>query len=355
MKTDPKSDTSQALVLAINPGAVSLKLALFRGETCLEETEEPFSGGLDEVVAHAGSLLEQHGVVIGELAAVVGRGGFVGRVHTGAWLVDETMKENLRTNRYGRHASNLGGLAASAIAEMVPCPALVVDPVCCDDLDDEVRITGLREIRRRTAYHALNHGAVARRLAAKLGKPYRESLLVVAHLGSGISVAAHRRGRVPEVNNGLEGEGPFAPTRAGQLMVVDAVRHLRDLPDEAFYLKVTRQGGFVSLFGTTDAQEVEERIAGGDEEAELFYRAFEYRVAREIAAQSVALGGRPEAVALTGGLARWQRLTDGIARRVGWMAPVHVFPGSFEMTALAEGALRVLSGEDKALSVPAEP
>jgi len=350
-----KHKNSQDLVLAINPGAVSLKLALFRGAACLEETEESFSGGLDEVVDHARALLQTHHVALGDLSAVVGRGGFVGPVHTGAWLVDETMKDNLRTNRYGRHASNLGGLAAAAIAELVPCPALVVDPVCCDDLDDEVRITGLRTIRRRTAYHALNHGAVGRRLAAKLGKPYRECLLVVAHLGSGISVAAHRRGRVPEVNNGLEGEGPFAPTRAGQLMVVDAVRHLRDLPDEEFYLQVTRQGGFVSLFGTTDALEIEDRIVGGDEEARLFYGAFEYRVAREIAAQSVALGGRPDAVGLTGGLARWQRLTDGIKRRVGWLAPVHVFPGSFEMTALAEGALRVLSGEDKALSVPAEP
>jgi len=348
------NDPSQALILAINPGAVSLKLALFRGETCLEETEEPFDGGLDAVVEQSRALLRAHDVDLVRLAAVVGRGGFVGRVRTGAWLVDETVKENLRTNRHGKHASNLGGLAAAAIAEMVPCPALVVDPVCCDDLDEEMRITGLREIRRRTAYHALNHGAVGRRLAAKLGKPYEECLLVVAHLGSGISVAAHRRGRVPEVNNGLEGEGPFAPTRAGQLMVVDAVRHLRELPDDRFYRRVTREGGFVSLFGTTDALEVEERIAGGDEEAGLFYRAFEYRLAREIAAQSTALGGAPEAIGLTGGLARWDRLTRGVEQRIGWLAPVHVFPGSFEMSALAEGALRVLSGRETARTVPPE-
>jgi len=349
-----KADTANALILAINPGSVSLKLALFRGNTQLVETEDSFSGGLQEVVTQARDLLRSKGVELTELSVVVGRGGFIGRVHSGTWLVDETVRENLRTNRYGRHASNLGGLAASAIADLVPCDAMVVDPVCCDDLDDEVRITGLREIRRRTAYHALNHGAVGRRLAGLLGKPYDRCLLVVAHLGSGISVAAHRRGRVPEVNNGLEGEGPFAPTRAGQLMVVDAVRHLRDLPDDRFYRQVTREGGFVSLFGTTDALEIEERIAGGDPEAELLFRAFEYRVAREIAAQSVALGGPPEAIGLTGGLARWDRLTRGLERRVGWLAPVHVFPGSFEMTALAEGGLRVLSGEEKALSVPAE-
>lgn len=350
MSTDP----AQALILAINPGAVSLKLALFRGKTRLVETEEPFNGGLDEVVRCCLDLLQSQGVALADLSAVVGRGGFIGRVRTGTWLVDEAVLDNLRTNRFGRHASNLGGLAASAIARMVPCEAMVVDPVCCDDLDEEVRITGLREIRRRTAYHALNHGAVGRRLADLIGKPYNQCLLVIAHLGSGISVAAHRRGRVPEVNNGLEGEGPFAPTRAGQLMVVDAVRHLRDLPDEQFYQQVTREGGFVSLFGTTDALEIENRIAGGDREAELLYRAFEYRVAREIASQSVALGGRPEAIGLTGGLARWDRLTRGVVQRVGWMAPVHVFPGSFEMAALAEGALRVLSGEEKARSVPAE-
>lgn len=348
------TDIAGALILAINPGAVSLKLALFRGHALIEETEESFSGGHDEVVEHARALLQVHGVELGDLSAVVGRGGFIGPVRTGTWLVDETVRGNLLTNRYGKHASNLGGLAASAIAELVPCAAMVVDPVCCDDLDDEVRITGLRQIRRRTAYHALNHGAVGRRLAGILGKPYNECLLVVAHLGSGISVAAHRRGRVPEVNNGLEGEGPFAPTRAGQLMVVDAVRHLRDLSDDDFYQQVTRQGGFVSLFDTTDALEIEDRIAGGDREAELFYRAFEYRVAREIASQTVALGGRPEAIGLTGGLARWERLTAGLKKRVEWLAPVHVFPGSFEMTALAEGALRVLSGEEKALSVPAE-
>ncbi len=348
------TDTTGALVLAINPGAVSLKLALFRGPACQEETEESFSGGLDEVVVHARALLQKRGVKLEQLAAVVGRGGFIGPVRCGTWLVDDRVLDNLRTNRYGQHASNLGGLAASAIASLVPCDAMVVDPVCSDDLDDEVRITGLREIRRRTAYHALNHGAVGRRLAEKLGKPYHQCLLLVAHLGSGISVAAHRHGRVPEVNNGLEGEGPFAPTRAGQLMVVDAVRHLRDLPDDQFYRQVTRLGGFVSLFGTTDALEVEERIVGGDQEAQLFYRAFEYRVARELASQSVALGGRPEAIGLTGGLARWERLTSGIEKRIGWLAPVFVFPGSFEMTALAEGALRVLSGEEKALSVPAE-
>lgn len=349
------TDTSGAMVLAINPGAVSLKLALFRGHTRLVETEEPFSGGLDEVVRHSRELLASQNVELAELSAVVGRGGFIGPVYCGTWLVDETVLDNLRTSRYGRHASNLGGLAAAAIAELAPCPAMVVDPVCCDDLDEEVRVTGLREIRRRTAYHALNHGAVGRRLAGLLGKPYNQCLLVVAHLGSGISVAAHRRGRVPEVNNGLEGEGPFAPTRAGQLMVVDAVRHLRDLPDDQFYQQVTRQGGFVSLFGTTDALEIEDRITGGDQEADLLYRAFEYRVAREIAAQTVALGGRPEAIGLTGGLARWERLTSGLEKRVGWLAPVHVFPGSFEMTALAEGVLRVLGGEEKALSVPAEP
>jgi butyrate kinase len=348
------TDITNALVLAINPGAVSLKLALFRGHTRLVETEEPFAGGLDEVVAHSRELLEAQGVELAAVSAVVGRGGFIGPVRTGTWLVDETVQDNLRTNRYGQHASNLGGLAAAAIAELVTCRAMVVDPVCCDDLDDEVRITGLREIRRRTAYHALNHGAVGRRLAEALGKPYNQCLLVVAHLGSGISVAAHRRGRVPEVNNGLEGEGPFAPTRVGQLMVVDAVRHLRELPDDKFYQQVTRQGGFVSLFGTTDALEIEDRIAGGDREAELLYQAFEYRVAREIAAQSVALGDRPEAIGLTGGLARWERLTSGVERRVGWLAPVHVFAGSFEMTALAEGALRVLSGEEEALIVSAE-
>lgn len=349
-----KADPAEAMILAINPGAVSLKLALFRGTNRLVETEEPFNGGLDDVIAQARDLLNSQGVELTDLNVVVGRGGFIGPVHSGTWLVDETVLENLRTNRYGTHASNLGGLAASAIARLVPCQAMVVDPVCCDDLDDEVRITGLRDIRRRTAYHALNHGAVGRRLAAVLGKPYDQCLLVVAHLGSGISVAAHRRGRVPEVNNGLEGEGPFAPTRAGQLMVVDAVRHFRDLPDDRFYRQVTREGGFVSLFGTTDALEIEARIAGGDTEAELLYRAFEYRVAREVAAQTIALGGPPEAIGLTGGLARWDRLTRGLEKRLGWLAPVHMFPGSFEMTALAEGGLRVLSGVEKALSVPAE-
>jgi len=260
------------------------------------------------------------------------------------------MLAELRAPKKREHASNLGALIASEIAESTGVPAFIVDPVCVDEFDEIARISGLPEIERKSLSHALNLKALARRAAADMGKRYEEINLVVVHMGGGISIGPHRRGRMVDVNQALDGTGPFSPERAGGLPVGDMVRmcYSGDYTSEEVMRKVVGHGGLVAHLGTNDAREVERRIAGGDKHAELIYQAMAYQIAKEIGAMATVLKGDVDAIVLTGGLAASHMLTDWLRERIEWISPVMIYPGQDEMLAMAEGALRVLRGEENA-------
>jgi butyrate kinase len=261
-----------------------------------------------------------------------------------------------RRNKEREHASSLGALLAYEIGCRAGIPGFVVDPVSVDEFDDIARVSGLPEIQRRSLSHALNLKAVCRRAAKDLGQPYPELDLVAIHLGGGISVTAHRHGRMVDVNQALDGNGPFAPERAGGLPVGDAVRMCCGVPPYQdlhltygqMFEKLAGAGGLVAHLGTNNAVEVEKRIQGGDEHARLVYEAMAYQIAKEIGAMATVLKGRVDAIVITGGVARSEMLLGWIRQRVGWIAPILIYPGEDEMLALAQGALRVLRLEEPA-------
>ncbi len=352
----------QFLVLTLNPGSTSTKIALFRGEERVFEevlrhkpedlarfrhTVEQYEFRRDVIL---GSL-ERHGVKLDDLNAVVGRGGLLPPLESGTYLVNEPMLEYLRNpNRERTHASDLGAMIANEIARKAGVPAFIVDPVSVDEFDPLARISGLPEVERKSLSHALNLKAVARKAAKDLGKPYAELNMVITHMGGGISVSAHRRGRMIDVNQALDGTGPFSPERAGGLPVGDVLRlaYSGKYTYEELFRRITKQGGLLAHLGTNDALEVERRIRSGDMKAALVYEAMAYQIAKEIGGMATTLKGNVDAVVLTGGLAYSEMLVGWIKERTGWIAPVLVYPGEDEMLSMAQGALRVLRGEEKA-------
>jgi len=349
-------------VLTINPGSTSTKVALYEDEHPLFVETIPHSA--EEIAAfpriadqHAFrrdavlSLLDEHGVRLDSLDAVVGRGGILKPIPSGTYRVNERMLDELRHPKEREHASNLGAIIADEIAQRIGIPAFIVDPVCVDEFDDIARISGLPEIERRSLSHALNLKAAARRAARELGKRYDEVNLVVAHLGGGISVSPHRRGRMVDVNQALDGTGPFAPERAGGLPVGDVICmcYSGKYTCEEMSKKIAGRGGLVAHLGTNDARQVERRIIEeGDQHARLIYQAMAYQIAKEIGLMATVLKGDVDAIVLTGGLARSEMLVDWIVERVEWIAPVMIYPGEDEMLAMAQGALRVLRGQEEA-------
>ncbi|HLO03724.1 MAG TPA: butyrate kinase [Symbiobacteriaceae bacterium] len=352
-------------MLIINPGSTSTKIGLYRDdepvqiETLRHSAAElaQFPRLLDQFPFRRDLILawlSDQGVAVTDLDAVVGRGGLLRPIPGGTYQVDEAMLADLRVGVQGEHASNLGApIAAEIAAAAGGCPskpAFIVDPVVVDELEPVARITGRPEIERRSIFHALNQKAVARRAARDLGVPYERLNLVVVHLGGGISVGAHRQGRVIDVPNALDGEGPMSPERAGTVPSVGLV-HLAfswryTLPELS--RMIVGRGGLVAHLGSNDAREVEGRIQAGDAEAERVYRAMAYQVAKEIGRAATALSGQVDAIVLTGGLAHSGMLTGWIQEQVEWIAPVKIYPGEDELQALAEGALRVLRGEEEA-------
>ena len=343
-------------ILAINPGSTSTKLAIYDGDSQFaSETLRHDPSGLASAVA---DQLEQRTALIKQwldaspvadkIKAVVGRGGLLKPISSGTYTVNDAMIEDLHRGVQGEHASNLGGLIARKLAEPLGVPAYIVDPVAVDEFIPEARISGIPEISRRSLSHALNIKAVAHRAARDLGQQLADINMIVVHLGGGISVAPLREGRMVDVNNANEG-GPFSPERTGGLPVRDVVKMAySDKYTEKELLSVfTRKGGLLAYLGTNDGQEIASRIADGDEQAELVFRAMAYQVAKEVGAMAAVLCGKVRAIVLTGGLAHSELLTGWIKDRVRFVAPVLVFPGEDEMQALAEGALRVLTGAEK--------
>jgi butyrate kinase len=347
-------------ILTINPGSTSTKIALYENEKpAFEEVirhsrEElaPFHKVYDQYEFRYNLVkqaLDKHGIALESLDAVVGRGGPLKPIPSGIYVVNERMREDLRTGVQTDHASNLGGLLAHGLAELVGIPAYIVDPVSVDEFEPLARVTGFPEVQWHSLFHALNLKAVAHRVAKNLGREYNDLNLVMVHLGGGISVGAQRKGRMIDVANPND-TGPFSPERAGSLPTSDLIKMcfsgkytLEDMKN-----KLIGNGGLVAHLGTSDGRDVEKRIAAGDEHAALIYEAMAYGVAKEIGAMSTVLQGDVDAIILTGGLAHSQRLVNWLRSRVGFLAPVLVYPGEDELQALAEGGLRVLRGEEEA-------
>ncbi len=345
-------------ILALNPGSTSTKIALYRDENCLfkhtiehshDELQE-FSGIMDQVDYRRRLLLkalEQEGYCLTELSALVVRGGLLKPLAGGVYRVDESMSLDLKNCRYGRHASNLGAVLALPLAQELGIPAFTVDPVTVDELEDVARYSGLKGLPRLSMSHALNMKAVARQTAADMGKKYEELNLVVAHLGSGISVSAHRQGRMIDVNN-ANNEGPFSLERCGTLPAVPLI-HLcfsRQYDLQEAVALVTAKGGLFSYLNTKDFRLVEKQVAAGEPEARRVVEAMVYQVAKEIGAMAAVLSGQVHRIVLTGGMAHSALVTRPLAQKVSFIAPITVLAGEAELEALALGALRALRGEE---------
>lgn len=351
---------SAPLVLAVNPGAGSTKLALFRGEALVREErlEHPaLAAGrrarvwdeLPDRLLAAQAFVDGAGLRPGDLAAVVGRGGLLPPVASGAYAVDEAMLADLERAERGEHASNLGAPLARALAAPHGCPALVVDPVSVDELEPVARVSGLAGVERRSFSHALNMRAVARRFARERGRRHEELRLVVVHLGTGISLSAQRDGRMVDVVNPQD-EGPFSGDRSGGVpaTALVALCFAPGAREADVRRRLFGDGGLFGYLGTRDVREALLRAQAGDAGAALLVDALTYQVAKSAAAMAAVLEGKVDAVLLTGGLAHLAPVVEAVSRRVGWIAPVVVHPGEDELRALAEGALRVVSGEERA-------
>jgi butyrate kinase len=350
-------------ILVINPGSTSTKFAIYADDKPML-VENLRHTDAEMAVFKGKSILDQHefrrafiveamskaGVQLTDLSAVVGRGGLLKPIPSGTYRVNRAMLDDLRVAARGEHASNLGAYLAFEIAQKTNIPAFIVDPVCVDEWPARARLSGCLALPRHCLSHALNTKAIARRFAREQGRKYEELKLVVAHLGSGISVSAHEHGRMVDVTNRRE-EGPFSAESAGTVPVMSLVylcfsgKYTRDEVETMLY----REGGLSSYLGTKDLVRVEEKVKAGDENASLVFDAMVYQIAKEIGAMSAALQGGIDAVLLTGGMAYSKEVVRKLSESVGWIAPVHVFAGEDELQALAEGALRVLRGEEVAL------
>ncbi len=357
---------SEIQILAINPGSTSTKFAVYFGSECklkktLRHSIEDLSlyeNIIDQFEFRKGLIIDSlvdEGFDVDKIKFIIGRGGLTYPLKSGVYLVNNRMLEHARAGIYGQHASNLGPLIADYIALQIPgAHAFIADPVVVDEMEEIARFTGHPLFQRRSIFHALNQKATARLHARKIDARYEEMNLIVAHLGGGISVGAHYKGRVIDVNNALDGEGPFSPERSGTLPAGQLIDLCFSQKYEKEEIKrmVIGEGGYVAYLETNDAQEVEKRAANGDEYASKIQDALAYQVSKAIGEMAVVLNGAVDAILLTGGLAFSKYLTQYISAKVGFIAPVYIYPGEDELDALALNALRVATGEVQPLEYP---
>jgi len=349
-------------VLVLNPGSTSTKFAVFEegkelfGENLAISAEEAsrYPSILDQLPfreEQIRSSLARRSYDSSRLGAVVGRGGMLRPLPGGVYRVGPAMIADLSAARYGEHASNLGALIAARIAAELGIEAFIADPVVVDELEDVARVAGNALFTRRSIFHALNHKAVARRWCAERGRSYEDVILIVAHMGGGCSVGLHKKGRIVDVNNGLDGDGPFAGERSGTLPPGDLVRlcFSGKYSQREILGMITGRGGLVSLAGTNDMRVLRERVRSGDENAGLVFRAFAYGIGKAIGAMAAAAAGKVDGIILTGGIAHSTETTALIEDMCRFIAPVTVFPGEGELEALAMAGARALSGEARVL------
>lgn len=347
-------------ILAINPGSTSTKIAVYNNQEpvfvevlrhSLEEIKkyekiyEQFEFRKEIIL----NTLIDHKINLECLDAIVGRGGNMKPVKGGTYQVNEQMVEDLKIGVMGQHASNLGGIIAFEIGKSLETPSFVVDPVVVDEFEDLSRISGIPEIQRKSKDHPLNQKAAARKAAEELGGEYEDFNFLVSHLGGGISVGVHKKGKIIDVNNALDGDGPFSPERSGGLPVGSLIDmcYSGKYTKEEMRKKIVGRGGLVAYLGTNDGREVKRRIEEGDKHAELIYKAMAYQVAKEIGAGATVLKGIVDGIILTGGLAYDEYFIDLIKERVAFISKIMVYPGEFEMFAMVQGVLRVFLGEEK--------
>ena len=348
--------------LIINPGSTSTKIAVYKDETMIfektirhtNEELQPYNKVADQFRFRKELIISElkgNDISLNELDAVVGRGGLLKPIEGGTYAVNDRLIEDLKLNVKGEHASNLGALLARSIADEVNIRSFIVDPVVVDEMEDVARISGHPDFERISIWHALNQKAVARRAAEeKFGKKYEEMNFVVAHLGGGISVGAHKKGRVIDVNNALNGEGPFSPERSGTLPSSQLVKMCfgGNYSEVEINKIIAGKGGISAHLGTNNAKEVSDRAKAGDEKARLIYSAMAYQVAKAIGEYSVVLDGNVDAILITGGIAYDKSFVQMIEDKVKFIAEVISYPGEEELLALAQGGLRVLNGMEQA-------
>jgi butyrate kinase len=347
------------LILAINPGSTSTKFSLFEEEKLIfEKTLRHSPEELKNFERITDQFQFRKGLIMDELserkidpvriAAVVGRGGLVKPIESGIYKVNQKMKDDLATGFLGQHASNLGGLIADEIAESLCCAtAYIVDPVVVDELQPVARISGHPEIERKSIFHALNQKATARIYAASTNRKYEDLNLIIAHMGGGISVGAHKKGRVIDVNNALNGDGPFSPERSGGLpsgQLVDLCFSGRFSHGELMAM-LTGKGGMMAYLGTNSFMEVCKMAENGDPEAILISKAASYQIGKEIGAMAAVLDGKVDAIILTGGMAYQESNINRIRDMVSFIAEVVVYPGEDELKSLAFNGLLALDGK----------
>lgn len=344
-------------ILSINPGSTSTKIAVYHNADMIFENNtsidkdaiESFVNILDQLDYRFElifNLLSESGIPADDFDAVVGRGGLLAPVQSGTYIVDKKMTDYLKEAPRGSHASNLGAFLAQRFAELSGCQAYIVDPVSVDELSEVARISGAPEIERTSLVHALNQRAVARKVAAKLGRKFEDCRFVVAHLGTGVTLGVHCNGRIIDVS-GAKTDGPFSPERAGGLPVgelIDLVLSGRYTEDE-LKKKLLSGWGFFAYLGTRDLREIF-NMAEQDQKAKTVLNAFVYQVAKGIGEFSTVLDGEIDAIIITGGMAHSEKLMEMLLKKIKFLAPVEIIPGENELEALSMGALRVLNGDE---------
>jgi len=347
-------------LLVINPGSTSTKIGVFEHETELFETTlrhtteeiekfEKISDQKDfrkEIILN---FLKEKEFDTKELSAVVGRGGLIKPVESGTFIINKKLLDDLENAVSGEHASNLGGLLANEIAVELNIPSFIVDPVVTDEFDDVARFSGIPEIVRKSAFHALNQKAIARKYCKENSKNYEEVNLLVVHLGGGISVGVHKNGRVVDVTNAIQGEGPFTPERSGELPVLDVIElcFSKNYTKQELIKRVKGNGGFNAYLNSNDMKTIVEKAKAGEKNYAEVYDAFIYQLCKEIGKMSTVVKGNVEAILITGGMAYNPTIMADIEERVSFIAKIFVYPGEEELLALVQGALRVLNGEEK--------
>ena len=346
------------LILTVNPGSTSTKIALFEDlDLIVNETvrhSQRILSAFDELIDQLEmrknvivKFLSKNNYTLDQIDGFIGRGGLVKPVKSGIYKVNKEMINDLSSEKYGGHASNLGGIIVYEMAKSVGKDAFIADPVVVDEMSSVAKISGLNGISRRPLWHALNQKAVARKYADKIGLKYEDVNLIVAHLGGGISVGLHKRGRVTDVNNALDGDGPFSPERTGSLPVWSVI-------DLAFSGQYTQEqlaklthgfGGLVSYLDTNDAEKVSEMISNKEVFAQRVLKAMVYQIAKEIGSLYAVTRGNLDAIIITGGLAYNQDVLQLLLEYIDHLGEIIVYPGENELEALAFNMYRLLNKE----------
>lgn len=348
--------------LIINPGSTSTKIGVFEDETLLFEetlrhtTEEisQYSSIVDQKDFRKKiilDLMEKKNFDIKSLKVIVGRGGMLKPIPSGTYAVTDELLHDLMIGKQGEHASNLGGILAREIGDSLGIPSYIVDPVVVDELMPIARYSGVPELPRTSVFHALNQKAVAKRYAKEIGKSYDSLNLIVVHMGGGVSVGAHEKGKVIDIFNALDGDGAFSPERAGAVPSGALIKlcFSGKYTEKEVYKKLVGGGGLNAYLGTNDMRDVEASVQRGDKEATLVREAFILQVAKDIGSMACVLNGKVDQIIMTGGIAYNKGVTDKLTERAGFIAPVTIYPGEDELLALVQGALRVMNGEEKVM------